>query len=38
MKLHQRLALGFADVVAVAIGVALAVPFFLVAFSPFIVG
>lgn len=38
MKVHHRLALGFADIVAVAVGVALALPFFLVAFSPFIVG
>ena len=38
MKMHQRLALGVADLVAVTVGMALALPFFLVALSPFIIG
>lgn len=38
MKIHQKIALGLADIVAVSVGVALALPFFLVALSPFLVG
>ena len=38
MMAHQRVALGVLDMMAVAVGVVLSVPFFLVALSPFIIG